>query len=74
MLITPIKPQLTKAGIIMLGNHTLTYDAKQLTPEVEDLTPLLDAVLLQMWGANLYRIKMTLQSNHLKQRIRYVIK
>ena len=74
MFITPVKPQLTKAGVITLDNHTLTYDAKQLTPEVEDLTPLLDAVLQQMWGLNLYRIKMTLQSNRLKQRIRYVIK
>ena len=73
MLITPVMPQLTKAGLITLGSHTLTYDAKQLTPEAEDLTPQLDAVLQQMWGPHLYRIKMTLLSNRLKQRIRYII-
>jgi len=74
MLITPIEPQLTKAGIITLGSHTINYNAKQLMPEVEDLTPLLDPTLRQMWGTHLYRIKMTLCSNRLKQRIQYVIK
>ena len=74
ILITPIKPQLTKAGIITLDNHILTYNTKQLTPEVEDLTPLLDAVLQQMWGKHLYRIKMTLCSNNLKQSVRYTIR
>ena len=74
MLITPIEPQLTKAGIISLGSHTINYNAKQLMPEVEDLTPLLDPTLRQMWGTHLYRIKMTLCSNRLKQRIQYVIK
>lgn len=74
MLITPIEPQLTKAGIMTLGSHTINYNAKQLTPEVEDLTPLLDPTLRQMWGTHLYRIKMTLCSHNLKQSIRYVIK
>ena len=74
MLITPIEPQLTKAGIMTLGSHTINYNAKQLTPEVEDLTPLLDPTLRQMWGTRLYRIKMTLCSHNLKQSIRYVIK
>lgn len=74
MLITTIEPQLTKAGIMTLGSHTINYNAKQLTPEVEDLTPLLDPTLRQMWGTHLYRIKMTLCSHNLKQSIRYVIK
>ena len=73
MLITPVEPQLTKAGIITLGHHTLSYDDKQLTPAVEDLTPMLDPVLQQMWGQHLYRIKMTLCSNRLKQSVRYTI-
>ena len=74
MLITPIEPQLTKPGIVTLGSHTLAYDAKQLTPEVEDLTPLLDAVLQQMWGSHLYRIVLTLRSDSLKQNVRYTIR
>ena len=74
MFITPVKPELTKAGIISLSGHTLTYDAKQLSPQVEDLTSQLDPVLQQMWGTHLYRIKMSLCSDYLKQRIRYVIK
>ena len=74
MFITPIAPQLTKAGVITLDGHTLSYNAAQLTPEVEDLAPLLDPVLQEMWGPHLYRIKMTLRSNQLKQRIRYVIR
>lgn len=74
MFITPIKPQLTKAGTITLDGHTLIYNAKQLTPEVEDLTTPLDPVIKQMWGTHLYRIKMTLCSQNLKQRIQYVIR
>jgi hypothetical protein len=74
MLITPIKPELNKAGTITLGNHTLCYDFNQLTPEIEDITPLLDAVLQQMWGSHLYRIKMTLRSSNLKQSVRYTIR
>ena len=74
MLITPIEPQLAKAGVITLGNHTLCYDFNQLTPEIEDITPLLDAVLQQMWGSHLYRIKMTLRSSNLKQSVRYTIR
>lgn len=73
-LLTPIEPQLTKAGIITLGSHTINYNAQQLALEVEDLTTLLDATLRQMWGPHLYRIKMTLCSHNLKQHIRYVIK
>ena len=74
MLITPIEPQLTTAGLITLGSHTMNYNAKQLTPEVEDLSPLLDPTLQQMWGTHLYRIKMTLCSQKLKQRIQYIIR
>ena len=74
MLITPVKPQLTKAGVITLDSYTLTYDAKQLTCEVEDLTPQLDTVLRQLWGSHLYRIKMTLCSKELKQNVRYIIR
>ena len=74
MLITPVEPQLTKAGIITLGNHVLIYDAKQLTPEIEDLTSQLDSILKQMWGQHLYRIKMTLSSNKVKQRVKYIIR
>ncbi len=74
MLVTPIKPELTKAGTITLGSHTLSYNAKQLTPQVENLTPLLDPVIKQMWGSQLYRIVLTLRSHQLKQRIRYTIR
>jgi hypothetical protein len=74
MLITPVEPQLTKAGIITLGDHVLIYDAKQLTPEIEDLTSQLDSILKQMWGQHLYRIKMTLSSNKVKQRVKYIIR
>ena len=74
MLMTPIEPLLTKAGVITLGSHTLSYNTKQLSPQVEDLTSQLDPVLQQMWGTHLYRIKLTLCPDHLKQRIRYVIR
>ena len=74
MLMTPIEPLLTKDGVITLGSHTLSYNAKQLSPQVEDLTSQLDPVLQQMWGIHLYRIKLTLCPDHLKQRIRYVIR
>lgn len=74
MFITPLEPQLPKAGIITLGSHTLTYDSRQLTPTVEDLTPLLDPVLQQMWGQHLYRLVLTLQSHQLKQRVSYAIR
>lgn len=73
MLMTLIEPQLSQPGVIVLGNHRITYDSKQLSAQYEDITPLLDSVLRQMWGDHMYRIILTVKDPTLKGKIKYSI-
>lgn len=73
MLMTLIEPQLSQPGVIVLGNHRITYDSKQLSAQYEDISPLLDSVLRQMWGDHMYRIILTVKDNKLKGKLKYYI-
>ncbi len=73
MLMTPVKPELTKAGRITLGKHHLRYNKHQLEPAVEDISDQLDSVLRQMWGDHLYRIVLTVKENTLNSKLKYYI-
>ena len=73
ILMTPMEPQLGKAGNITLGQHSITYDAKLLTAAVEDVSPLLDSVLRQMWGDHLYRILLTVKPQTRQAKLKYYI-
>ena len=71
MLMTTVEPQLKKAGIISLGQHAVSYDTRQLTVDVEDISHLLDPLLTGMWGPKMYRIVMTVRSTQLNNKISY---
>ena len=73
MLMTPLRPDLTQAGKVLLGSHAIVYDSRQLTAHVEDLSDRLDPILRQMWGDSLYRIVLTVQPDK-GQNIRKTIK
>ena len=73
MLMTLTAPQIDNNGIIKLGDYRIVYDDKQLTAQSEDITPLLDSVLRQMWGNHMYRIILTVKDQKLKGKIKYII-
>ena len=73
MLMTTVKPTITKAGTVSMGRHTLSYDPAQLTAAIEDVSPLLDPLLTGMWGAQMYRIVLTVTSEKLTNKIQYQV-
>ncbi len=73
MLMTPVKPELGRGGTLLLGNHRLIFDDKLLEPTIEDVSPMLDPMLRQMWGQQMYRIVLTVKSKVLKTKLKYYI-
>ena len=73
MFITTLQPQIDKDGEISLGKHRLVYDSKQLIPQVEDISHLLDPLLQKMWGKKMYRLVLTVKQKALNQKIKYYI-
>ena len=74
MLMTTIPPVDTRPGILTLGHYALHYDARQLSAEVEDISPLLDPTLTSMWGTRMYRIVLTILSDQLSGTVTLTIK
>lgn len=74
MLMTTIRPDCTQPGILTFGHYALHYNAKQLSVEVEDISPLLDPMLTGMWGTRMYRIVLTVLSEQLSGTINMTIK
>ena len=54
-------------------NH-IQYDKNQLSAEVEDISNQLDPLLKDMWGQQMFRIILTVKSNHTKNQIKYTIR
>ena len=73
MLITPVEPQNLQAGTILLGQHRIVYDPRQLTASIENVSTMLDSVLCQMWGNQMFRIVLTVKPQTLKGKVRYYI-
>lgn len=73
MLMTTVQPDISRPGIVRLGGRSLSYDPKQLSAAVEDVSPQLDALLKGMWGDRLYRIVLTLRSQRLTDTVVYKI-
>ena len=73
MFLTPVHPVL-QSGKVVLGNHEIIYDTRQLTAAVEDISPLLDPLLQKIWGKEMYRIVLTINTNDLKGKIHYRIR
>lgn len=74
MLMTTIRPDCTQPGILTFGHYALHYNAKQLSVEVEDISPLLDPILTGMWGTRMYRIVLTVLPEQLSGTINMTIK
>jgi hypothetical protein len=62
MLLTPVRPDVSRQGMVSLGHYVLQYDPRQLTASVEDISPMLDPLLQAMWGQYMYRIRLTVMS------------
>ena len=73
MFVTPVKPALGKAGTVILRQHTLRFDARQLEPVIENISTLLDPLLQQMWGKQMYHIILTVKDKNLKAKLKYYI-
>jgi hypothetical protein len=61
-------------GIVSLGSHRITFPSSAVSAECEDISPLLDPLLKDIWGEKMYRITLTIKSQALKGTIRYEIK
>ncbi len=73
MFVTPVKPVIEKKGRVRLGKHQICYDARQLEPVTEDISHLLDPVLQQMWGQQMYRLVLTVKGKITKAKLKYYI-
>ena len=73
MFITTTKPEVA-VGKVMLGAHSISFDAQQLAAEVEDISHLLDPLLQRVWGKQMYRIKLTINSRKNINTIKYNIR
>ena len=72
MLITTLEPVKGK-GKIRLGQRHIAYDPSQVEAEVEDISTLLDPLLKEVWGEQMYRIKLKVKGNGAKGHLRYRI-
>ena len=52
----------------------IQYDKTQLSAEVEDISNQLDPLLKGMWGEQMFRIILTVKSNHTKNQFKYTIR
>ena len=73
MFITTTKPEVG-VGKVTLGQHSISFDAKQLSADVEDISHLLDPLLQRVWGKQMYRIKLTISSEKNRNTIKYSIR
>lgn len=73
MLMTTVKPDASKTGVVRIGNATLAYDAKSLAVTVEEKSALLDPLLQGLWGKYLYRIVMEVKNTSCSGKIKYDI-
>jgi len=73
MFMTPVKPTVFASGVLQLGQHQLCYNTRQLELAIEDISQLLDPVLRQMWGPQMFRIILTVKDKTLKAKLKYYI-
>lgn len=74
MLMTTISPTDAQPGILLLGRYALHYDPRQLSVMVEDISGQLDPTLTNMWGAQMYRVVLTILSEQLSGTINLTVK
>ena len=74
MLLTPVQPIMLRRGVLQLGDNQLLYPHQQVTVKIEDISSKMDILLHKVWGDNLYRIVMTIDSKQLTNNIKYTLK
>lgn len=74
MLLTPVQPVMIRRGVLQLGENQLLYPHQQVTVKIEDISNKMDSLLHKVWGNNLYRIVMTIDSKQLINNIKYTLK
>ena len=74
MLMTTVRPDVSRPGIVVLGRRALHYDPRQLTATVDDISPQLDPLLQGMWGPQMFRLVLTVTSEQLQGTIKTLIK
>jgi hypothetical protein len=73
MLMTTVRPDVSRQGVVMLGRHALHYDSRQLTATVDDVSPQLDPLLQGMWGRQMYRLVLTVTSDQLQGTVKLLV-
>ena len=73
MLMTTVRPDVSRQGVVMLGSHALHYDPRQLTATVDDVSPQLDPLLQGMWGRQMYRLVLTVTSHQLQGTVKLLV-
>ena len=73
MLMTVVEPTMGKPGRVTLGNCTIDYNPSQLEVTSENISHLLDPLLVGVWGKQMYRIVLTVKSDALKGTITYTV-
>ena len=74
VLMTTTLPDITRKGRIILGSHTIEYDANIMEPAVEDVSDKQDALLRRIWGKHMYRIVLTIRQDGVNGKIKYKIR
>lgn len=73
MLLTPVRPE-PGQGAVRLGGHTVSFDSRRLSASVEDISDRLDPLLRRVWGPQMFRIILTIQSTKTNETIKYTIR
>ena len=73
MFITTTRP-IVAQGSVIIGQHSINFNATQIEAGIEDISPLLDPLLLNVWGSEMYRIVLTIKQEKAKNIIKYNIK
>lgn len=74
MLMTIVRPDVSRQGVVMLGRHALHYDSRQLTATVDDVSTQLDPLLQGMWGRQMYRLVLTVTSDQLQGTVKLLVR
>lgn len=74
MLMTMQKPVVEKPGCVQLGSHYVTYSPQQLEVTIEDVSSLLDPLLVGVWGKQMYRLVLTIKSGAAKNRVSWQVR
>ena len=74
ILMTIVRPDVSRPGIVVLGRRALHYDPRQLTATVDDVSPQLDPLLQGMWGPQMFRLMLTVTSDQLQGTVKLLVR